>query len=112
MQSACSFRLFQSLYDSFAGNEAWLQYFQLFDESRFVHVTSIDFLLLTAFVPFWLVSSSMLHEGGLCRVLHGGLVCFCTSCRYAQCHSLSKSPRYDHVGLQVNDAEFRNSQYK
>lgn len=37
-----------------AGGEAWKQYLYLFDESRFVHVTSIDFLLLTAFLPFWL----------------------------------------------------------
>ena len=32
----------------------WVQYFRLFDESRFVHVTSLDFAALTLFCPFWM----------------------------------------------------------
>jgi hypothetical protein len=37
-----------------AGGAAWADYWKLFEESRFVHVTSIDFCCLTAFVPFWM----------------------------------------------------------
>lgn len=36
------------------GWDEWYGYFKLFDESRFVHVTTIDFLLLSAFMPFWI----------------------------------------------------------
>eukprot|EP00877_Chromochloris_zofingiensis_P013454 jgi/Chrzof1/8362/Cz03g07180.t1 len=37
-----------------AGSGAWLDYLKLFDESRFVHATSIDFALFTALAPFWM----------------------------------------------------------
>ena len=37
-----------------AGSAVWLDYFKLFDESRFVHVTSLDFATLTALMPFWM----------------------------------------------------------
>jgi hypothetical protein len=37
-----------------AGGGAWLQYLQLFDQSRLVHATSIDFVLLTLLMPFWM----------------------------------------------------------
>jgi hypothetical protein len=37
-----------------AGGEAWQEYFQLFAESRFVHVTSADFAALCLFAPFWM----------------------------------------------------------
>ena len=36
------------------GSDEWYGFFKLFDESRFVHVTTIDFLLLSAFMPFWI----------------------------------------------------------
>lgn len=36
-----------------AGKESWVEFFRLFDESRFVHVTSLDFLTLSALLPFW-----------------------------------------------------------
>jgi hypothetical protein len=37
-----------------AGGDAWLQYLQLFDQSRLTHATSLDFVLLTLLMPFWM----------------------------------------------------------
>lgn len=37
-----------------AGSAAWAEYVDLFWQSRFVHVTSIDFLTLTFLAPFWM----------------------------------------------------------
>lgn len=37
-----------------AGGAWWSDYFKLLDESRFVHVTSLDFATLTALMPFWM----------------------------------------------------------
>ena len=39
---------------AFAGGEAWTEYLQLFNESRFVHVTSLDFVALCLSAPFWM----------------------------------------------------------
>ena len=36
-----------------AGPQAWAEFGRLFDESRLVHVTSLDFLALSSFIPFW-----------------------------------------------------------
>ncbi|KAG2487273.1 hypothetical protein HYH03_014114 [Edaphochlamys debaryana] len=37
-----------------AGDYYWLDYLKLFDESRLVHVTTIDFATLTLLAPFWM----------------------------------------------------------
>jgi hypothetical protein len=37
-----------------AGGDAWVQYLQLFDQSRLTHATSLDFVLLTLLMPFWM----------------------------------------------------------
>lgn len=37
-----------------AGGQAWMEYLRLFDESRLVHATSIDFTLCTLLAPFWM----------------------------------------------------------
>eukprot|EP00850_Spirogloea_muscicola_P023498 SM000362S13785 [mRNA] locus=s362:21779:22973:+ [translate_table: standard] len=37
-----------------AGAESWAEYAQYFRESRFIHVMSLDFVILCAFAPFWL----------------------------------------------------------
>lgn len=37
-----------------AGTASWNAYFRLFDESKFVHVSSLDFCALTALVPIFL----------------------------------------------------------
>ncbi len=37
-----------------AGAASWEEYGKLFVESRFVHVTSVDFLALCLFAPFWM----------------------------------------------------------
>jgi hypothetical protein len=47
-----------------AGGAAWSEYLKLFDESRFVHVTSIDFLCLTAFAPFWMWNDAQQRDWG------------------------------------------------
>ena len=41
-----------------AGPEAWQAYFRMFDESRFVHVTSLDFCFLTLLAPFWVLNDA------------------------------------------------------
>jgi hypothetical protein len=37
-----------------AGGEAWVQYAQLFDQSRLTHATSLDFMLCSLLMPFWM----------------------------------------------------------
>lgn len=37
-----------------AGGDEWAEFLKQFDESRFCHVTSLDFLTLTCLLPFWL----------------------------------------------------------
>ncbi|KIZ07603.1 hypothetical protein MNEG_0350 [Monoraphidium neglectum] len=37
-----------------AGGEAWLAFLKLFDQSRLVHATTIDFCLCTLLAPFWM----------------------------------------------------------
>ena len=44
------------------GGDEWYGYFKLFDESRFVHVTTIDFLLLSAFMPFWISNDAEFRD--------------------------------------------------
>ncbi|KXZ48343.1 hypothetical protein GPECTOR_28g750 [Gonium pectorale] len=46
-----AYYLFQAVTSDSA---VWLDYMKLFDESRLVHVTSIDFATLTALAPFWM----------------------------------------------------------
>lgn len=43
--------LYNALY---AGIPAWNAFFKLFDESQFVHVTSLDFCACTALTPFFM----------------------------------------------------------
>lgn len=47
-----------------AGGAAWGDYLKLFDESRFIHVTSIDFAMLTALLPFWMGNDAQLRNWG------------------------------------------------
>lgn len=46
----------------FAGIPAWNAFFKLFDESRFVHVTSLDFCALTALTPFFMYTDAEKRE--------------------------------------------------
>ncbi|KAF8072514.1 hypothetical protein HT031_000174 [Scenedesmus sp. PABB004] len=41
-----------------AGGGAWAGYLQLFDESRLVHATSVDFALCTLLMPFWMANDA------------------------------------------------------
>ncbi|PKA58662.1 hypothetical protein AXF42_Ash008949 [Apostasia shenzhenica] len=40
-------------YAGLASGEVWKEFSQYFRESKLVHVTSLDFLLCSAFAPFW-----------------------------------------------------------
>jgi hypothetical protein len=41
-----------------AGAPAWAEYGKLFQESRFIHITSVDFLTLTLLAPFWVFNDA------------------------------------------------------
>ena len=45
-----------------AGGAAWIDYSHLFDESKLVHVTTVDFFLLSAFAPFWMYNDAQLRD--------------------------------------------------
>jgi hypothetical protein len=45
-----------------AGGAAWQEYFRLFQESRLVHVTTVDFLTLTTLAPFWMDNDAQLRN--------------------------------------------------
>ncbi|CAM8992436.1 unnamed protein product [Rhodiola kirilowii] len=40
-------------YAGFAGADSWKEFFQYVRGSKFIHVTSLDFTLLSTFAPFW-----------------------------------------------------------
>ncbi|XP_057506622.1 uncharacterized protein LOC130789853 isoform X2 [Actinidia eriantha] len=41
------------IYAGLANGDVWKEFYQYFRESKFIHVTCIDFSLLSAFAPFW-----------------------------------------------------------
>ncbi|XP_050383005.1 uncharacterized protein LOC126799783 [Argentina anserina] len=41
------------IYAGLASGADWKEYYQYFNESKFIHVMSLDFTLLSAFAPFW-----------------------------------------------------------
>lgn len=43
---------------------SWADYERLFQESRLVHATSIDFLLFTGFIPFWMYNDASRRDWG------------------------------------------------
>lgn len=45
-----------------AGGDAWVEYIRLARESRLVHVTTLDFLTLTALAPFWMDNDATLRK--------------------------------------------------
>lgn len=47
-----------------AGGPAWSEYSHLIDESKLVHVTTLDFMLLSAFAPFWMWNDAQLRNWG------------------------------------------------
>ncbi|XP_058112710.1 uncharacterized protein LOC131255841 isoform X2 [Magnolia sinica] len=40
-------------YAGLADGDVWKEFYQYFRESKFIHITSIDFSLLSVFAPFW-----------------------------------------------------------
>ena len=45
-----------------AGGQQWGAYSKLFDESRFCHVTTIDFLALTLSAPVWMWNDAEVRQ--------------------------------------------------
>ncbi|KAK4369286.1 hypothetical protein RND71_013078 [Anisodus tanguticus] len=41
-------------YAGLSDGDVWKEFYQYFSQSRFIHVMSIDFSLLSAFAPFWI----------------------------------------------------------
>uniref|UniRef100_A0A5B7AG24 Cardiolipin synthase N-terminal domain-containing protein n=1 Tax=Davidia involucrata TaxID=16924 RepID=A0A5B7AG24_DAVIN len=41
------------IYAGLANGDVWKEFYQYFRESKFIHVTCIDFTLLSTFAPFW-----------------------------------------------------------
>ncbi|XP_017697113.2 uncharacterized protein LOC103702387 isoform X2 [Phoenix dactylifera] len=42
-----------TMYAGLANGDVWKEFFRYFRESKFIHITCIDFTLLSAFAPFW-----------------------------------------------------------
>ncbi|KAG5076789.1 hypothetical protein JHK82_055484 [Glycine max] len=40
-------------YAGLAGQDVWKEFYQYFRESKFIHIMSIDFIILSTFAPFW-----------------------------------------------------------
>lgn len=45
-----------------AGGQQWAGYSKLFDESRFCHATTIDFLALTLSAPVWMWNDAEVRQ--------------------------------------------------
>lgn len=45
-----------------AGATSWAEYIRLFQESRLVHVTTVDFLTLSTLAPFWMENDASLRQ--------------------------------------------------
>lgn len=59
LAGGCIFSLFLIIYNIISCNSvAWMEFLELFYESRFVHITSIDFLTLTLLAPFWVANDA------------------------------------------------------
>ncbi|KAK1292107.1 hypothetical protein QJS10_CPB17g00432 [Acorus calamus] len=41
------------IYAGLANGDTWMEFYQYFRGSKLIHVTSLDFLLMSAFAPFW-----------------------------------------------------------
>jgi hypothetical protein len=53
------------MFKAFSGGVvSWNQYFKLFDESKFIHVMSLDFCALTALIPFFLWNDAEKRQWG------------------------------------------------
>ncbi|KAJ4730241.1 Cardiolipin synthase N-terminal [Melia azedarach] len=54
-------------YSCLAGSDDWKEFLRYFRESKFIHITCIDFTLLSAFAPFWVyndMTSRKWHNKG------------------------------------------------
>ncbi|EPS74234.1 hypothetical protein M569_00529, partial [Genlisea aurea] len=56
------------IYGFSSGSEAWMEFGKYFQGSKFVHIMSIDFILFSAFAPFWVyndMTSRKCNKAGL-----------------------------------------------
>eukprot|EP00798_Chlamydomonas_sp_ICE-L_P016492 gene16492-22718_t len=97
-----------------APGEAWLGYLNLFDESRLVHVTTLDFTILTALMPFWMYNDAEARSlpGGQLLAISGlpaSAIMYRVSQLALSCIG-SLSYRYHVSGLPASDIMYRVSQ--
>ena len=45
-----------------AGGGGWASFFALFAKSKFTHVVTLDFLVLTLLAPFWVFNDAELRK--------------------------------------------------
>ena len=45
-----------------AGGHAWGSFFVLFGKSKFTHIMSLDFLVLTLMAPFWVLNDAEMRK--------------------------------------------------
>ncbi|KAJ7964676.1 Cardiolipin synthase N-terminal [Quillaja saponaria] len=50
------------IYAGLANGDVWKEFFQYFRESKFIHVTCLDFTLLSAFAPFWVYNDMTVRK--------------------------------------------------
>ncbi|KAG9448580.1 hypothetical protein H6P81_008545 [Aristolochia fimbriata] len=50
-------------YAGLAGGDMWKEFFQYFRESKLIHITSLDFSLLSAFSTFWVYNDMTARKG-------------------------------------------------
>ncbi|KAK2986448.1 hypothetical protein RJ640_011886 [Escallonia rubra] len=50
------------VYAGLANGDVWKEFYQYFRESKFIHVTCIDFTLLSAFAPFWVYNDMTVRK--------------------------------------------------
>jgi hypothetical protein len=58
-----------------AGDDAWAGYLQLFEGSRLVHATSLDFALCTLLMPFWMYNDAQGRAWSSRCVLRRTMLC-------------------------------------
>ncbi|XP_006857755.2 uncharacterized protein LOC18447599 [Amborella trichopoda] len=50
------------IYAGLASGDTWKEFYQYFRESKLVHITSLDFSLLSAFAPFWVYNDMTVRK--------------------------------------------------
>ncbi|RVW46264.1 hypothetical protein CK203_096244 [Vitis vinifera] len=70
------------IYAGLASGDDWKEFYQYYRESKFIHITSLDFTLLSAFAPFWVYNDMTARKWFLASSLITGSIlgsCFVSS---------------------------------